>query len=69
MNDGTPFVLRGLHFRHATLDIEMTGSGAAESARFALNGEPLAAGFIPFDALRGGRNTLAVSFVSGASPE
>ena len=69
MNDGTPFVLRGLHFRHATLDIEMSGAGTAESARFALNGEPLAAGFIPFDALRGGRNTLAVSFVSGASPE
>ena len=69
MNDGTPFSIRGLHFRNATLDIEMFGAGAAETARFALNGEPLSTGFLPFDALRDGANTLSIAFACKDSPQ
>lgn len=62
MNDGIPFAVRGLHLRGATLDIEMTGRGAADTARLTLNGKPLASPFVPFDALRDGANTLSITF-------
>ena len=62
MNDGTPFAVRGLRLRNATLDVEMTGAGTAGNARLALNGAPLDGAFIPFAALRDGANALSVSF-------
>lgn len=58
MNDGIPFAVRGLSPRGVTLDVEMTGSGSA--ARFSLNGEPLADGFVPWAKLRDGRNLLSI---------
>ena len=59
MNDGKPFAVRGLSLRGTTLDIEMSGAGS--SARFALNGETLLDGFIPWAKLRAGRNLLAIT--------
>ena len=58
MNDGKPFAVRGLSLRGTALDIEMSGVGS--SARFALNGETLPDGFIPWAKLREGRNLLAI---------
>ena len=62
MNDGAPFFIRGLHVRQATLDIEMSGAGAAETARYALNGKTLSTGFLPFDGLHEGSNLLSIAF-------
>lgn len=62
MNDGAPFSIRGLHVRQATLDIEMSGAGAAETARYALNGKTLSTGFLPFDGLHEGSNLLSIAF-------
>ena len=59
MNDGKPFAVRGLSLRGTALDIEMSGAGS--SARFALNGETLPDGFIPWAKLRHGRNLLAIT--------
>ena len=64
MNDGKPFAVRGLALRGTTLDIEMSGAGS--SARFALNGETLPDGFIPWAKLRRGRNLLAITLIGEA---
>lgn len=58
MNDGRPFAVRGLSVRGATLDVEMTGSGT--NAVCALNGVPLPRAFLPWTALRPGRNALRI---------
>lgn len=62
MNDGRPFAVRGLALRGKTLDVEMSGAGA--HASYALNGETISGGFVPWTKLRGGRNLLAIT-VSG----
>lgn len=64
MNDGIPFAVRGLHFRNATLDVEISGAGTADEARYTLDGAPLAEGCIPFDVLRDGANTLSIAYTS-----
>ena len=64
MNDGKPFAVRGLSLRGTALDIEMSGAGS--SARFALNGETLPDGFIPWAKLRHGRNLLAITLIGEA---
>ena len=63
MNDGIPFAVRGLSLRGATLDVEMHGAGAADSARLALDGAPLSEPFVPWSALAPGRrSTLRIDF-------
>ncbi|MBQ3747920.1 MAG: hypothetical protein II863_11000 [Kiritimatiellae bacterium] len=61
MNDGRAFAVRGLSLRGTTLDIEMSGAGP--SARFALDGETVPDGFIPWAKLRHGRNLLAITLI------
>lgn len=58
MNDGRPFAVRGLAVRGATLDVEMTGVGT--NAACELNGVPLPRAFLPWSALRPGRNALRI---------
>lgn len=67
MNDGKPFAVRGLTVRGATLDVEMTGAGS--KAAFELNGSPLAESFVPWSALRPGRNTLVIRLVPASRAE
>ena len=58
MNDGRPFAVRGLAVRGATLDVEMTGVGT--NAACELNGGPLPRAFLPWSAIRPGRNALRI---------